>query len=161
VKQGFSINATRFLTPGLSRQAPFYWVWYSLQRNGKGARAGSVHPGPGGVFLRSGNGRLYRKLSALVRDNPGVSAYSRDRPKFAVYAVNQHDCRFHLQQLWILISGGKTITCEQCFGTWEKLLGTLSPTQALLVDFSLLGLALAIFTISSAPAGIFQYPQER
>jgi uncharacterized membrane protein YphA (DoxX/SURF4 family) len=56
-----------------------------------------------------------------------------------------------------LISQGKTqfSSCE-CFGIWEKLLGTLTPIQALSVDIGLFALALVIIFIH--PGGFLSSP---
>ena len=52
---------------------------------------------------------------------------------------------FIFSNVWLLTNGGGTgITCGDCFGIWERFLGSLSPTQALLVDFALLGLSLVV-----------------
>ncbi|MFC1870806.1 MauE/DoxX family redox-associated membrane protein [Chloroflexota bacterium] len=58
---------------------------------------------------------------------------------------------------WALITLPETaITCYDCFGVWETLLGYLSPTQALHVDLVLLSLALVILVLAPAPALLFR-----
>ena len=65
---------------------------------------------------------------------------------------------FIVSNSWVLMNGAQTaITCEYCFGIWEKLLGSLSPLQALFVDVALLGLALVILTQAPVPARRFRF----
>jgi uncharacterized membrane protein YphA (DoxX/SURF4 family) len=64
---------------------------------------------------------------------------------------------FIISNLWLLLYGGDTaITCGDCFGIWEKLLGSLSPWQAFMIDLALLGLALVVLTQTRAPARPFR-----
>lgn len=57
---------------------------------------------------------------------------------------------------WALSQGmGQFPECGQCFGIWEKLLGALSPLQALCLDVVLLCLALSILLLH--PSGFLSY----
>ena len=65
---------------------------------------------------------------------------------------------FIVSNSWLLMNGAQTaITCEYCFGIWEKFLGSLSPVQALFVDVALLGLALVVLTQAPVPERLFRF----
>ncbi len=64
---------------------------------------------------------------------------------------------FIFSNLWLLMGSGAAITCGDCFGIWERFLGSLSPLQALFVDVALLGLALVVLTQAPVPVRPFRF----
>lgn len=54
---------------------------------------------------------------------------------------------FIVNNSWALASDAQTpIKCDYCFGVWEKILGSPSPSQALVIDLVLLCLALVVLS---------------
>ena len=54
---------------------------------------------------------------------------------------------FIVNNSWALASDVQTpIKCDYCFGIWERILGSPSPLQALVIDLMLLCLALVVLT---------------
>jgi uncharacterized membrane protein YphA (DoxX/SURF4 family) len=65
---------------------------------------------------------------------------------------------FVASNLWLLVSKpAPAITCGDCFGIWERVFGSLSPLQALFVDFALIGLALVVSVRTRAHENSFQF----
>lgn len=47
---------------------------------------------------------------------------------------------------WALAGGGVSIRCGDCFGFWERFVGSPSALEALMIDIMLLGLAVVVLT---------------
>lgn len=68
---------------------------------------------------------------------------------------------FVASNIWLLVSRpAAAIACGDCFGVWERILGSLSPVQALLVDLFLLGLAVVLLSRSLIVTRPFQFPAQ-
>ena len=63
---------------------------------------------------------------------------------------------FIANNAWALSQGMEQFPqCAECFGIWERLLGTISPLQALYLDIVLFGLALIILLLH--PSGFLSF----
>ncbi len=63
---------------------------------------------------------------------------------------------FMANNSWLISHGKTEFTSCECFGIWKKLLGTLTPFQALSIDIGLFALALTIIFVN--PGGFLSSP---
>jgi len=57
---------------------------------------------------------------------------------------------FIINNSWLISKGNEFPSCE-CFGIWEEMFGSLTPSQSLVYDIVLLGLALSIIFVHPGP----------
>lgn len=57
---------------------------------------------------------------------------------------------FIVNNSWFIITGNEFPSCE-CFGIWEEMFGSLTPSQSLVYDIVLFALALVIIFVHPGP----------
>jgi uncharacterized membrane protein YphA (DoxX/SURF4 family) len=86
----------------------------------------------------------------------GILLLLRIWPRFFAIITLPLTAAFVANNAWYISQGEIAFTPCECFGIWEKFLGTLTHVQSLYIDIVLFALALTIVIVH--PGGFFSSP---
>lgn len=86
----------------------------------------------------------------------GIFLLLRIWPRFFAATTLPLTAAFMANNAWYISQGQNKFTSCECFGIWEKLIGTLTHVQSLSLDIVLFALALTIVIVH--PADFFSSP---
>jgi uncharacterized membrane protein YphA (DoxX/SURF4 family) len=87
----------------------------------------------------------------------GILLLVRIWPRFFAAVTLPLVAGFIANNAWYISQGQIKFTSCECFGIWERFLGTLTHVQSLYIDIILFALALTIVIVH--PGGFFSSPQ--
>jgi uncharacterized membrane protein YphA (DoxX/SURF4 family) len=86
----------------------------------------------------------------------GILLLVRIWPRFFAIITLPLTAAFMANNAWYISQGRIAFTPCECFGIWERFLGTLTHVQSLYIDIALFALALTIVIVH--PGGFFSSP---